>query len=323
MTENTKFTSDAVARLLSKSSGPLGFGTGLLHSVKDAASAVRVLRQAQEEGITYFDTARLYGEGRCEGFLGEAFSHMREEVILATKVGILPSARDLMTRVRAKTATTLRRLAPLRGLVPEPAIQYPEFGVFDRARMQQSFETSLTQLRTDHVDLLLLHECTLEDVRRPEVMDFLNQMVREGKARAVGIAPRAEDMTAIARSGVPFGDVAQFDASLRSGFPPEGGASPALVVTHSCLGQRFRDTIDQMATNVPLRNSWSDALGKDAGDPATIAQAFLAHAIQQNPRGIVLFSTTKPDRLRSNLDALSLLEAPETSAALAKLMAAE
>ncbi|KCZ95837.1 aldo/keto reductase family oxidoreductase [Hyphomonas hirschiana VP5] len=323
MVKNTQLPSDAVTRLLSKSSGPLGFGTGLLHSVKDKASAVRVLRQAQDEGVTYFDTARLYGEGRCEGMLGEAFSHMRDEVILATKVGILPSARDLATRVKAKAAATLRRLPMLRPLIPEPPVQYPQFGVFDPARMQESFETSLKQLRTDHVDLLLLHECTLEDVQRTEVLEFLDQMVRQGKARAYGVAPRAEDMLSIAASCAPYGDVAQFDAALRSAFPPAGADTPPLIATHSCLGQRFRDRVVQLKTDDQLRDSWSSALGREAGDPATIAQAFLAHAIQQNPGGIVLFSTTQPDRLRTNLDAQALLNSPETSAALAQLMAAE
>lgn len=323
MVKNTQPTSDALRRLVSKSSGPLGFGTGLLHSVKDPASAVHILRTAHEDGVTYFDTARLYGEGRCEGMVGQAFAHMRDQVIIATKVGILPSARTLATRVREKAAHTLRRLAPLRAIIPEPAAQHPEFGVFDTARMQQSFETSLKNLRTDYVDLLLLHECTLEDVQRPEVVTFLDRMVREGKTRAYGVAPRASDMLAIAASGAPYGDVAQFDAALRPHFPPEGASAPPLVITHSCLGPRFREMASQLQRDAALRSAWSGALGLDASDPAVIAQAFLAHAISQNPQGIVLFSTTRPERLRGNLAAPGLLARPETAATLARLMAAE
>lgn len=323
MVKNTQSTSDALTRLVSKSSGPLGFGTGLLHSVKDHASAVHILRTAQDEGVTYFDTARLYGEGRCEGMVGEAFAHMRDEVIIATKVGILPSARDLSTRIKAKAAYALRRLAPLRDFVPEPPVQHPEFGVFDAARMQQSFETSLKNLRTDYVDLLLLHECTLEDVQRPDVRAFLDRMIREGKTRAYGVAPRAGDMLAIAASGAPYGDVAQFDAALRPAFPPQGASAPPLVITHSCLGPRFQAMVAKLESNRALKSAWSSALGLDAGDPAVIAKAFLAHAIAQNPQGIVLFSTTRPDRLRANLEAPGLLARPETAAALARLMAAE
>lgn len=309
----------AVERLLSRRSGPLGFGTGLLHHVNDPASAVRLLRQAHEQGITYFDTARLYGEGRCEGLLGEAFSHMRGEVILATKVGILPPVRDLATRVKAKAVATLRRLAPLRSIVPAPPVQFPEFGVFDPARMQASLETSLRELRTDHVDLLLLHECALEDVRRADVLEFLNQTVREGKARAWGVAPAPEAMLEIAASGAPYGDVAQFDAAIQ----PPFASPPVLKITHSCLGVRFQETLSRLSQDDELRDHWAAALGKDTASPSTIAQAFLAHALWQNPGGIVLFSTTRPERLRSNLDAATLITAPEQAAALARLIAGE
>ena len=308
----------AIERLLSRRSGPLGFGTGLLHQVNDPTSAVRLLRQAHEQGITYFDTARLYGEGRCEGLLGEAFSHMRGEVILATKVGILPPARDLATRLKGKIAATLRRLPVLSGVVPPPAIRWPEFGVFDPARMQASLETSLRELRTDHVDLLLLHECALEDVRRPEVQEFAEQTVRQGKARAWGVAPAPDAMLAIAASGAPLGDAAQYDAALQPAFT----LPPKLTITHSCLGARFQETLARLSQDEPLRDRWSAALGKEATS-GVIAQAFLAHAIRQNPGGLVLFSTTRPERLRSNLDAAALITAPDQAEAIAALIAGE
>jgi aryl-alcohol dehydrogenase-like predicted oxidoreductase len=309
----------AVEQLLSRRSGPLGFGTGLLHHVNDPAAAVRLLREAHEQGITYFDTARLYGEGRCEGFLGAAFAHMRGEVILATKVGILPPARDLAIRVKAKAAATLRRLPPLRAIVPPPPVQLPEFGVFDPARMQASLETSLRELRTDHVDLLLLHECALEDVRRAEVLEFAAQTVRQGKARAWGIAPAPDATIAIAASGAPYGDVAQYDAALRPAFTQP----PKLTITHSCLGARFQETLARLGEDEQLRDRWSAALGKDATPTPHVAQAFLAHAIGQNPGGLVLFSTTRPERLRANLDAVTLIRSADQAAAIAALIAGE
>lgn len=308
----------AIERLLSRRSGPLGFGTGLLHQVNDPTSAVRLLRQAHEQGITYFDTARLYGEGRCEGLLGEAFSHMRGEVILATKVGILPPARDLATRLKGKIAATLRRLPVLSGVVPAPAIRWPEFGVFDPVRMQASLDTSLRELRTDHVDLLLLHECALEDVRRPEVQEFAEQTVRQGKARAWGVAPAPDAMLAIAASGAPLGDAAQYDAALQPAFT----LPPKLTITHSCLGARFQETLARLSQDEPFRDRWSAALSKEATS-GVIAQAFLAHAIRQNPGGLVLFSTTRPERLRSNLDAAALITAPDQAEAIAALIAGE
>jgi D-threo-aldose 1-dehydrogenase len=308
-------------RLFGKPSGPFGFGTGLLHHAGGRSNGVRLLREAHDQGISYFDTARLYAYGEAEGLLGEAFSHIRNDVIIATKVGILPVRRDLVTRATGKASALLRRIPPLKALVPEPKVQHPEFGVFDRKRMLQSLETSLKLLRTDHVDVLLLHECTPDDVRSDEVRAFLDQTVREGKARMYGVAPTAREMGAIAASGAPYGDVAQFDAAIRGGFPIQGSAKPALVVTHSCLGQHFRNMVNRLETDAALRESWARAVGIEARDRAGVAQAFLANALVQNPDGVVLFSTTRPDRLAANLAAQSWLTSPDKCAAAGKLIA--
>ncbi len=310
------------ARLFGKSSGPLGFGTGLLHHAGGRSNGVRLLREAHDQGISYFDTARLYADGEAEGLLGEAFSHIRNEVIITTKVGILPVRRDLVTRAAAKASKALRRISPLRALVPEPEVQHPEFGVFDRKRMLQSLETSLRLLRTDHVDALLLHECTLDNLRSDEVRAFLEQAVQEGKARMYGVAPTAQEMFKIAASKLSYGDVAQFDAAMRTGFPPEGAAKPALVVTHSCLGQPFRNMVNRFGKDVGLQERWSEAAGIDASDAAQVAQAFLASALVQNPDGVVLFSTTRPDRIGANLAAVGWLTAPDRCAAAGILIAA-
>lgn len=302
------------------SSGPLGFGTGFLHLAGDKATCVRLLRNAFDAGVTYFDTARLYGEGACEAMLAEAFAARRSDVFLATKVGILPPQWTLGARISAKAAHILRKAPPLRAVVAEPEDRHPVFGVFDRPRMQASFEASLRALKTDHVDLLLLHECTLADVQRDEVQGFIGQMVREGKAKAFGVAPTPEAMLEIARAGVAYGDAAQFDGAIRAGFPPDGAANPALIITHSCLGDRFRETAARLQQDEVLKARWSAALGLDASDPGVVAQAFLARAIQQNPGGIVLFSTTRADRLRRNLEAASWLGMPERMAALPGLL---
>ncbi|MFN7054673.1 aldo/keto reductase [Hyphomonas sp.] len=296
--------------------GPLGFGTGFLHHAGDRAVCVRLLREAFDAGVTYYDTARLYGEGACETMLAEAFAGKRSEVFLATKVGILPPQWTLGARISAKAAHIMRKAPPLRAVVAEPEDRHPVFGVFDRPRMQASFEASLKALKTDHVDLLLLHECTLEDVQRDEVQHFLGQMVRDGKAKAWGVAPTPEAMLGIAHSGVAYGEVAQFDGAIRSGFPPEGAPSPALIITHSCLGEGFREMAARLQQDEVLKARWSAALGLDAGDPGVVAQAFLARAMQQNPGGIVLFSTTRDDRLRRNLEAASWLDMPDRMAAL-------
>jgi len=309
-----------VFRLFGKRSGPFGFGTGSLAQAGSPSNAVRLLREAHNQGISYFDTARLYADGAAEALLGKAFWHLRDEIIITTKVGILPIRRELATRVAGKAASVLRRVAPLRAIVPEPVVQQPEFGVFDSKRMLQSLETSLKMLRTDHVDALLLHECTLDDVRSDEVRQFLENAVQSGKARMHGVAPTMHDMLAIATSGEPFGAITQFDAALRGRLPVVGEGTMPFVVTHSCLGRDFRNMVNRLGTESGLRERWREAAGIDADDTTQVAQAFLAHALAQNKDGIVLFATTRPERLQANLAAERWLASPERCAAAGNLI---
>ncbi|MDQ3926925.1 MAG: aldo/keto reductase, partial [Actinomycetota bacterium] len=69
----------------------MGFGvwtlsTGWWGEVDDKRS-VRLLKRAYEEGINYFDTADTYGSGKGEILLADAFGHMRDEVVISTKIG--------------------------------------------------------------------------------------------------------------------------------------------------------------------------------------------------------------------------------------------
>lgn len=109
-----------------------------------------VVHAALDAGITFFDTARSYGEGRSEEYLGAALKGHRDEVVLATKFG--------SSRVEDRGS---------------------------RSELLGSLETSLRALRTDHVDLLQLH---YPDPKTPiaETLDALDAVVASGKVRYIG-----------------------------------------------------------------------------------------------------------------------------------------
>ena len=117
----------------------------------DFAATKAVVEAALEVGITFFDTAEVYGGGgTSERFLGEIFEGRRDRVVLATKFGW---AQD-------------------RG-----------FG--DEAYVRRAIDGSLERLRTDHVGLYYLHKPD-PDTPIGETLAALDELVREGKVRAIG-----------------------------------------------------------------------------------------------------------------------------------------
>jgi aryl-alcohol dehydrogenase-like predicted oxidoreductase len=77
----------------------------------DAAQSTRVIRAALERGVTFVDTAAVYGHGRSESFLGEALRGHRDETLIATKFNFIDLDGDPADRVRAHCEQSLRRLA--------------------------------------------------------------------------------------------------------------------------------------------------------------------------------------------------------------------
>jgi aryl-alcohol dehydrogenase-like predicted oxidoreductase len=150
----------------------VGFGTWTLATgwwgEKSDAEAVAMLRAARDEhGVTFFDAADSYGNGRSERQLAEAFRSERQNVVYATKVGY---------DIYDEAAATARR-----GQAELPQRT-------DAAYLRLAVDRSLERLETDYVDVLQLHNVKMEHVRDAEVWDTLRALKREGKIRAWGAA---------------------------------------------------------------------------------------------------------------------------------------
>jgi len=150
----------------------VGFGTWTLATgwwgEKTDAEAVAMLRAAHDaHGVTFFDAADSYGNGRAERQLAEAFRGRRHDVVYATKVGY-----DIYDESAAKARRGQSEL-PQR---------------VDSAYLRLAVDRCLERLETDYVDVLQLHNVKMEHVRDPEVWDTLRALQREGKVRAWGAA---------------------------------------------------------------------------------------------------------------------------------------
>ena len=123
----------------------------------DDSEAVSTIRRALEQGITSFDTAPAYGAGHAEETLGAALDGRRDEAVITTKCGIVPSASGPPGR-NASRASILREI-----------------------------DDSLRRLRTDHVDVYLVH---WPDPKTPleETLGAMDEVQRAGKTRLVGVS---------------------------------------------------------------------------------------------------------------------------------------
>ena len=146
----------------------VGFGvwtvsTGWWGEVVDDRS-VRLLRQAQERGINYFDTADTYGSGKGETLLADAFGHMRDRVVISTKIGY-----DFYNH-------TARR-----GQQERPQNWSEDF-------LRFALEQSLKRLDTDYIDFLQLHNTKMDAAESDELFALMEAFKDEGKIRAYGAA---------------------------------------------------------------------------------------------------------------------------------------
>jgi D-threo-aldose 1-dehydrogenase len=286
--------------------GPrLGFGCAHLHGGRRRIQSLRLVDAAIDSGVTYFDVARLYGHGAAEGILGEAMRGRRERFFVTSKAGILPTVHPLSQRLRDRAARALRVAPPMRGLVPEPVVPHPEFGVFEPARVRSSVETSLSELQTDHLDLLLLHECRPADATSPALVELLHQLVEEGKIRAWGVATDPSSTLGIVAAPPPGLAALQFAHSVfESNHSAIRQASQLPIILHSTLGAAYARLVAALGISADLRARAQD-LGVDPDDTGRLASGMLAAALAENADGVVLFSASSPDHIATNVQALT------------------
>jgi aryl-alcohol dehydrogenase-like predicted oxidoreductase len=139
-------------------------GMSAFYGETDTDESIATLHRAIELGITFLDTAELYGPHDNEELLGRALSGRRDEVVIATKFGVKPNADGPAGRPRDGTPENVRR----------------------------SIEGSLKRLNTDHVDLYYQHRMD-PDTPIEDTVGALAELVQEGKIRYIGLSEAAPE----------------------------------------------------------------------------------------------------------------------------------
>lgn len=182
----------------------LALGTGSLHHLRTHSDRQRLLSQAFEHGFRHFDTAPSYGFGIGECELGSFLKGRRDRAFVATKVGLYPPRNS-----RADLASFwMRKLGgKFFPILTRPLVDW------SIAAAASSLRRSLRRMRTDRIDLLLLHEPVPNLIRSDEFVMWLTDEKQKGTIRSWGLAGEATGFSQWI-SNHPLGMVLQVRDSL-------------------------------------------------------------------------------------------------------------
>ena len=284
--------------------GCMGLSFGLGPAV-DRKEGISLIRAAVERGITFFDTAEVYGPFTNEELVGEALAPFRDHVVIATKFGWEANPQD----GGKWTALNSR----------------PE-------HIKQAAEGSLKRLRTDVIDLYYQHRVD-SNVPIEEVAGAVKDLIKEGKVKHFGLSEAGVQTIRRAHAVLPV-------TALQSEYSlwwrePENQILPALeelgigFVPFSPLGKGFltgkineetkfdktdfRNVVPRFTPeNRRANQALVDVLSQIAErKKATPAQMVLAWILAQKPSMIPIPGTTKLHRLEENIGAAALELTPD------------
>ena len=273
---------------------------------KDKPEMISLLHAAVERGITFFDTAEVYGPFLNEELVGEALAPFRKQVVIATKFGFDLSGSD--------------HRPGAAGLNSKPE------------HIQQAVEGSLKRLKVDVIDLLYQHRVD-PDVPIEDVAGAVKNLIQQGKVKHFGLSEAGVETIRRAHAVQPL-------AALQSEYSlwfrrPEAEVIPTLeelgigFVPYSPLGKGFltgkidenakfestdfRSTLPRFAPEALKANqAVIDLLARIAKrKKATPAQIALAWLLAQKPWMVPIPGTTKLHRLEENIGALSVELTPD------------
>ena len=271
----------------------LGFGLSKLMRIPMKQDRRRILETAYDQGIRHFDVARMYGLGAAEQELGEFLRTKRPEVSVATKFGIdVTGPQRWLGPLQAPVRWLFARSPSLKSVAigkRPPAARKR----FTPDLLRTSLHTSLRKLKTDYVDILFLHEPTVDDYIADDLGQCLEDLRMQGVVRTYGLSCWAEDLQVLLGRYPELAPVLQFDNdALR------GQVDKLLLPTHS-----------RLITMAPFASALSDLRRLCAHSPEIVEKLavetgvdlrlensqilyLLSHALQANPNGITVFAST-------------------------------
>jgi len=271
----------------------LSFGYG---KPTENTEAIKLLRSAYDQGITFFDTAEAYGPFTNEALLGEALAPFRSEVVIATKFGFKEGKPDLGMDSRP---ATIRLVA----------------------------EAALKRLKTDYIDLFYQHRVD-PNVPIEEVAGTVKELIKEGKVKHFGLseagvetirkAHAVQPITALQSEysmffREPEKDILPTLEELGIGFVPfsplgKGFLTGAITQETKFEEDDFRNIVPRFRPdNIAANQKLVDLVVSIAqNNGTTAAQVALSWLLAQKPWIVPIPGTTKLARLQENIGAVNL-----------------
>ena len=271
----------------------MSFGYG---TVADKSEMIALIRKAVESGVTFFDTAEVYGPYTNEELVGEALAPFRNKVAIATKFGF-----DV-------------------GGIAGGLNSRPE-------HIRQVVEASLKRLRVETIDLLYQHRVD-PNVPIEDVAGTVKDLIQEGKVKYFGLSEAGEKNIRRAHAVQPVtalqseyslfwrepeAEIIPVLEELGIGFVPfsplgKGFLTGKITAETTFASNDFRNTVPRFnAENRAANMALVDLLNTIATEKeATPAQIALAWLLAQKPWIVPIPGTTKPERFSENIGAVDV-----------------
>jgi len=166
--------------------GCQSLGGGLYY--RDDQESIRVLQQAADLGVTFFDVSDHHSLGRSEALVGRALRGRRNGIVITTKAGFhYTPMGTLALRVRGAFRPLSQVLRTFKRSLHRYRASTGRYD-FSAAYVTSAVERSLVRLHTDHIDLFQLYKPNAEQLRRGEFYEVLEKLKSQGKIRHYGIA---------------------------------------------------------------------------------------------------------------------------------------
>jgi len=256
---------------------PYGIGVKDKDDMLSEKDAIHLLHTAIDEGINFFDTARLYGES--ERIMGNAFKNRRNEIVLCSKC---------------------KHVRDGNGKIPA----YPEL----KKLIESSLQESLKMLQTDTLDVFMLHQGDLEILENDFVSQIITDLKAKGIIRATGVSVYVPDETkkAIDKGAwdviqLPFNLMDQrqktyFDLAAKKGI----AIVVRSVLMKGLLSDRGKNLHSELKKVEDFIKNYHQLLGPNATDLPSLATKF---ALSFDAVAAVLVGIDKLDYLYQSLQA--------------------